>query len=461
VSAITSAAGRVGSRAWAVPAAVYAAAVGYLAVTAPRHAVAVAGAPFVVLLMLNPWWAAAAAVWLLPVQNSVGAGGVQVAGSDVMLLACFAGLVPLVAMTPAYRDRLLVLRPVLPWMAPFLIWLVVLVLVHPSQHALVNSVQYAELTGFAVVVGAVVLTPATVRAAMTGFLVVACITAALWTARSGSFSVDNKNPAGQFMVDAMLLSLIVVRTWRWRAPIVLLLILGILHTESRGAVLGAGLGGLVLLAFRGLGTWRRTAAAIVPLVLACIVGYNVVPNSLQARVRSTFSADKLPAGVSASNVLPGDLPSSQYTVQLRTIYRREGITFVRQHPIFGVGVGNYLTGDAGDNTLTNDPHDVLLLDAGEGGVPDLALFLLMFAGTGIVMVRRRRLSPWAGPALALQAAILTHGLVDVYWVRGTPVMGWLLVGMALNPLLDRKPEVDEAAAPVDAAPVRQALPAPA
>jgi hypothetical protein len=24
-----------------------------------------------------------------------------------------------------------------------------------------------------------------------------------------------------------------------------------------------------------------------------------------------------------------------------------------------------------------------------------------------------------------------HGLVDIYWVRGTPVLGWLLVGMAL------------------------------
>jgi hypothetical protein len=454
VSAIAAAASRVGSRAWAVPAALYAATVGYLAVTAQRHAVLAVSAPVVVLLALNPWWAAALAISALPVQTSVSAGGVQVAASDVLLLSCFLGLVPLLTMNPLWRERLRAIRPLLPWLAPFLLWLVVIVIAHPSLHSAVNALQYAELTGFAVVVGAVVFTPATARLAMTGFVAVACITAALWTVSSGSFSVDNKNPAGQFMVDAMLLSLVVVRGWKWRAPIILLLILGILHTESRGAVLGAGLGGLMLLTFRGLGTWRKTAAAIVPLVLVCVVGYFVVPNSLQARVRSTFASDKIPSGVGQSNLLPGDLPSSQYTVQLRTIFRHEGITLVKQHPIFGVGVGDYLTGNPTDLTRTSDPHDVLLLDAGEGGVPDLALFLVMLAGTGIVMVRRRKFSPWAGPALALQAAILTHGLVDVYWVRGTPVIGWLLVGMALNPLLAHQPDPDPD-------PVPERLPVPA
>jgi O-antigen ligase len=116
---------------------------------------------------------------------------------------------------------------------------------------------------------------------------------------------------------------------------------------------------------------------------------------------------------------------------------------VKQHPLLGVGVGDYLTGDPTNDTVTTDPHNVLLLDAGEGGLPDLALFLVMLAGTGIVMLRRKRFSRWAGPALALQAAILTHGLVDVYWVRGTPVIGWLLVGMALNPLLDHESTPEE------------------
>jgi O-antigen ligase len=215
----------------------------------------------------------------------------------------------------------------------------------------------------------------------------------------------------------------------------------------RWAVLGAGLGVLVLLVLRGLGSWRRTVGAIIPLVLVCVAGYFVVPSSLQARVRSTFASDKIPVGIADSNQLPGDLAPGQYTVQLRTIYRHEGIALVKQHPFLGVGVGDYHTGDPTNQTVTTDPHNVLLLGAGEGGVPDLALFLLMLAGTGFVMLRRRRFSPWAAPALALQAAILTHGLVDVYWVRGTPVIGWLLVGMALNPLLANDSEADEANEP--------------
>jgi hypothetical protein len=418
----------------------YAAVVGYLAITAPRHAVALIGAPILGLLAVNPWWAAAAAAAALPIQTSVGASGVQVAGTDVLLLTCFVGLVPLVALNADWRMRLSAVRPVLPWITPFLLWLVVVLLVHPSLHSAVNTIQYAELTGFAIVVGAAVLTPKTAKWAMTGFVAIACVTAAIWTVHAGAFSVDNKNPAGQFMVDALLLSLIVVPKWRWRAPIVLLLILGTLHTESRGAVLGAGLGGLVLLAFRGLGTWKRTTAAIVPLVLACLIGYNFVPNSLQERVRSTFSSDKVAPGAVQAGVVAGDLSSNDYSVQIRTVYRQQGIALVKQHPLLGVGVGNYLTGEAVDGTLTDDPHDVLLLDAGEGGLPDLAFFVVMVAGTAFILLRRRRTSPWAGPALALQAAILTHGLVDVYWVRGTPVMGWLLIGMALNPMLNTKPE---------------------
>ncbi|HEX3907142.1 MAG TPA: hypothetical protein VHW92_04345, partial [Mycobacteriales bacterium] len=95
MSTIAAAAGRVGSRAWAIPAALYAATVGYLAVTSQRHAVLAVGAPVVVLLALNPWWAAALAISALPVQTSTGASGVQVAASDVLLLSCFIGLVPL------------------------------------------------------------------------------------------------------------------------------------------------------------------------------------------------------------------------------------------------------------------------------------------------------------------------------------------------------------------------------
>jgi hypothetical protein len=36
----------------------------------------------------------------------------------------------------------------------------------------------------------------------------------------------------------------------------------------------------------------------------------------------------------------------------------------------------------------------------------------------------------APAAAAVLLATVAHGLVDIYWVRGTPVLSWLLVGMA-------------------------------
>ena len=51
----------------------------------------------------------------------------------------------------------------------------------------------------------------------------------------------------------------------------------------------------------------------------------------------------------------------------------------------------------------------------------------------------------AGAAVAVAAAAVllstvAHGMVDVYWVRGTPVLGWLLVGMACGELALRRRE---------------------
>jgi hypothetical protein len=46
-----------------------------------------------------------------------------------------------------------------------------------------------------------------------------------------------------------------------------------------------------------------------------------------------------------------------------------------------------------------------------------------------------------GPAAAgVLIATVAHGLVDVYWVRGTPILGWLLVGMACGRLMKLRGE---------------------
>jgi hypothetical protein len=44
----------------------------------------------------------------------------------------------------------------------------------------------------------------------------------------------------------------------------------------------------------------------------------------------------------------------------------------------------------------------------------------------------------APAAAGILIATVAHGLVDVYWVRGTPVLGWLLVGMVCGGLARRR-----------------------
>jgi len=450
-----------------LPFAAVAAGVGFLSALKMRAGLAVAALTAAGVLMLYPWWALVLATALTPFQTDLtgsSIGGLNVGLPDLLVALTVAGLVPLVLLQESWRSRLADARPALWWTLPFLLWLTIVVIDHPSATSAANAVQYAELTALTIALGAAVFDNRLARFAICGFIGVASLVAVLWIADIGRNHLGDKNPVGQFMVDAALLSLVVIKRARYRYPIVLLLVVGILYTESRGAVLGATIGVVVLLAFRGLGTWRRTVGVLVPIAIIVIVGYNVVPHSLRERVQSTFSAVGLGPQTPEAQQNPnsdtpsGDLTPSQYTVQLRTIYRREGIAYVRQHPWFGVGLGSYLTGNQADGTLTNQPHEVLILEAGEGGVPEMVLFLVMLAGTAAVVIRRANRSPWAGAALAVQAAIVTHGLVDVYWVRGTPFIGWLLVGMALNRRLDRP---DDGAGEPKSTDMRQPRPATA
>lgn len=422
----------------------YVAAAGFLVVRRPHAGVAVAALPFVVLLLAYPAVAFGAAVALLPMQRDIpgtaGFGGLHIAMSDVLTALTVIGLIPPILVDRAWRDRIRDAVPALRWIAPFALWLVVVVLAHFSKNSLFNAVQYLELTGLALVLPVVAFDRRFAKWAVTGFVAVGCVTAVMWIANVGLTASDNKNPSGQFMVDAALLSLIVIRRWAIKAPVFLLLIVGTLFSESRGAIVGFVIGGIVLFAARGRQNPGRAIASVIPIAMLMLVGYSFVPASVQNRVTSTLSSTHVPGNAIVNNSVNGSLSSAQYTAQLRVLYRREGIDLVKQHPVTGLGLGNYQTGDLADGSLTGDPHDVLLLDAGEGGIPDMLLYVVMIVGPMVLVARRLRKSPWAGPALAVQAAIVAHGLFDVYWVRGTPMVGWILIGMALSPRLDYLPD---------------------
>ena len=79
-------------------------------------------------------------------------------------------------------------------------------------------------------------------------------------------------------------------------------------------------------------------------------------------------------------------------------------------------------------TPTDDPHNVLLLQAAEGGWLFAGSFVVLILGTGYALVRLRGVE-LAPAAVAILIGTTAHGLVDEYWVRGTPVLSWLLAGI--------------------------------
>jgi membrane-bound metal-dependent hydrolase YbcI (DUF457 family) len=79
-----------------------------------------------------------------------------------------------------------------------------------------------------------------------------------------------------------------------------------------------------------------------------------------------------------------------------------------------------------------------LLQAAEGGYVLAASFVVLIAGVLLVLARARNLET-SPAAAAVLVATVAHGLVDVFWVRGTPVLSWLLVGMTLGLLARGSP----------------------
>ena len=426
-------------------AALLAAAVGYVAVGNLRLALLLPLLPLALYLLLTPGVAVVLGIVLLPVlRELVGSegGAAVVSPSDSVLLLAGVGLAPLLLLDEDWRSRLQRIRTPLLFVVPYVAWLLVVLAAHLSVHSAFKTLTALEITLYPLILGAVVMTPRLVPFAFWGFLVTAAALSLLWITGVGGPFLGNKNAAGQYFCLAVLVTVIVSRG---RLPYLTplpLYVLGLLYCSSRGAMVATAFGAITLLAVRGLGSWRRTVGATVALTVVVLAGYNAVPLTLQSKVQAVFQ-QKDGSG-EATSVPDPDNPNGQaisstaYNLRIRAAYRRDGRALAAAHPVVGVGVGNYRTG-AGP-TVSIDPHNVLIRLAAEGGFPLVLLWLVWVGATAVGLVRRLSINAWAGPALALQVASITHGLVDVYFVRGIPVLGWLVVGMAFNPLFDKDRE---------------------
>ena len=388
------------------------------AFTAPREpvlALAVVCLPGLLLLATRPAWAAVLGVGLLPFASDIVQGGpVKVSLSDVLLsLAVVAGLLGL------RRDSLRPLTSMLPLLAAYSGALIVAVVAHLGQAAVVNGVQRLQILIVPLVVGAALLSNRMLRRALSLYIFTATLLAATWSAELLPEALAfQKNPVGQYIAGALLVIAADPRH-RWRLLALVPLTFGLLQTESRGSLLGLILGLVALVLARPGADKLRTAALLVPFSIVLWLAYSALPDDVQQRTTTLTDA-----GTEAGS-------SGQYTIQIREVYRDDAFELIQRNPLVGVGIGRYLAGNSSDLTLTDDPHNVLLLEAAEGGVPLAGALVVLMVGSGVLMWRRRTDTPLAAMALAVQVSTIGHGLVDVYWVRGTPVLGWLLAGAAL------------------------------
>jgi hypothetical protein len=333
--------------------------------------------------------------------------GVHVAASDLVLtLFTLVLLIEVAAQRTAGLVRSL--RPISYALIPYCALLVVLVGAHPGAKSFLNTAQRFEIFLLPLLVGVFLALRQQHVRVLQAYVLACAVVAVVWPLDHMGMQ---KNPTGQFLANAILLTL-GVRELRRFVLITPLLAFGLLTTQSRGAVFALVLGiGVVLVFKRGIDV-RGVIFRLAPLALAGVLVVHWMPSENRNRL-TTISAD---AGT-----------TSGYSIYIRDQYRRDAEQVISAHPWTGIGVGSYASGAAAGETRTTDPHNVILLEAAEGGYGLAAAFVLLVISAVIALWRLRRV-PLAAAAAAVLVATAAHGLVDVYWVRGTPVLGWLLVG---------------------------------
>ena len=391
--------------------------------TGNRLLLAVAALVIVAILFprLRLWITLAGAT--IPLSGSIGVrgGGVFIAACDVFAMVALASFLLIRKNHPPLPEgevsslRGLLLRPVKPGLILLGVYVATAALnaylVNPQMGTWVTIAQRAELIGVWMLLGVCAYMSKTMHLALGGFVAAAALQAAVWITTPGVKGVlgAQKNPSGGFIAAAILIVLLASIPNRYRVPLLILLTGGLIATGSRGSIIGLAAALVVLLFF--VRQWGRV---ILPLVAITTAGY--------------FAIQILPDAV--TDRLFSETSSGVYNANIRDVFVRDAMYQFNNAPWSGVGVGNYeqIT-RALSRVETHDPHNVFVLALVEGGYPLGIAFALLVGGTLIWLLRKPKTS-LVVLALVVQISTLVHAYVDVYWVRGTPVAGWMLIGAA-------------------------------
>ena len=209
----------------------------------------------------------------------------------------------------------------------------------------------------------------------------------------------------------------VARPRAWIGPALALAVCADVLTFSRGGALGA-LAGLLAIGF----TYRAEIRALAaPVVSGLIAGVAVA--AAWATVAHSLGIFRL---WNFESTYAGG-------VGTRPELWRAAWTLWREHPIFGVGAGNFeleipLTGLHGVKTHANSLYLQALV---EGGIPLFAATLWLVIASIASFARDRLRSPFVAAAFAASIALAIHQIVD--YLVFYPKVGelwWIVMGIA-------------------------------
>jgi O-antigen ligase len=354
--------------------------------------------------LAGSWYAPLLVIPAAYLGQRVAFAGIDISISDAIVV--FGAIAPF-----TYLDwrRHRELRTVLWAVAGFQACLVLSVLPAFNQATIQEWLHRAAIVAGSLVVGAYLAQNGKAKLAIQTFLglsVVVSAVAVLDFLRTRQYAEPlglQKNYSGSLLSSALLVSVLFTPTTArdrrilWGARVVM--VLGLLAVESRGALLALSVG-LLLWSFLSKQSRRLT----IPLLLAvCTAAF--------------FS-------IQEEQILNPEYGA----VPTRTLNWQEATTSWLQSPLIGNGLRFYQADPTAD--LQGDPHNIVLLTLAESGIIGLGGFLLMI-GTALVVAKRFD-SRLGQVAVALIAARFTHGLVDVYWVHGSQAVPWVITGLLLG-----------------------------
>jgi O-antigen ligase len=302
----------------------------------------------------------------------------------------------------ALEGRRLQVPTFLLWFAAFLVWaMATLAMGMDAAHSMEQVKEFSKIWLVSFLVGNAARSERQWRILLVGWLAMfalfpfrgTAVNYLLGLSHAGryawNFTFQNPNDLAAISLLVFALSIVFVRSpgsafVRWSARTgALSLPLLILLTGSRGALLALGVFAAVMVMFS-----RRRIGTIAMLLAAGIVALPLLPQNLQQR----FSNMKFLTSTET-------LRQADTSAEQRFAILQVAATVARDHPLFGVGIGNYPLANFTYAQRREewwrargfrDSHNSYLTIAAETGIPGLLLMAAAVASVLLSLLRAQR-----------------------------------------------------------------------